>query len=86
MLIARSCVARVVGEVNGVDLVGMRSEGRGTQNKGDLQGRCADKRCDDKLSLTAMRPSNSPMGFPMMWKGSWVCDAGATQSRLHPPR
>ena len=27
----------------------------------------------------------SLMGFPMMGKGSWMCHAGVTQSRLHPP-
>ena len=24
-------------------------------------------------------------GLPMMWKGSWMCHAGVTQSRLHSP-
>ena len=51
----------------------------------------------DRLTVNASvkRPASAPgsecgrgcslMGLPMMWKGSWMCYAGVTQSQLHPP-
>ena len=51
----------------------------------------------DRLTVNASvkRPASAPDsecgrgsfsdGSPMMWKGSWMCYAGVTQSRLHSP-